>query len=235
MIYLLDSRTIIFCMLSLFFSVCMYLLIDLAASGLSWGTRGLLLWLMDFRGGSAGEESACNAGDLGLIPGWEDPLEKGKVTHSGTLAWRIPWTGSPWGWQRARHDWAIRSHLLGLSSLVSRLSCSVMRRVLVPQPGIEPASPALQGRFLATAPPGEVPCMLFLSPEFLLCVCIMKTFLCRNVYFLIIIVTYYFPIFIPLIYLSFILSLTGIATEILNSSSQNSHSYPLTIFNINNS
>ena len=24
--------------------------------------------------------------------GWEDPLEKGKTTHSTTLAWRIPWT-----------------------------------------------------------------------------------------------------------------------------------------------
>ena len=24
--------------------------------------------------------------------GWENPLEKGKATHSGTLAWRIPWT-----------------------------------------------------------------------------------------------------------------------------------------------
>ena len=28
--------------------------------------------------------------------GWEDPLEKGKATHSSILAWRIPWT-SPWG------------------------------------------------------------------------------------------------------------------------------------------
>ena len=28
--------------------------------------------------------------------GWEDPLEKGKATHSGILAWRIPWT-IPWG------------------------------------------------------------------------------------------------------------------------------------------
>ena len=27
--------------------------------------------------------------------GWEDPLEKGKATHSSILAWRIPWT-SPW-------------------------------------------------------------------------------------------------------------------------------------------
>ena len=24
--------------------------------------------------------------------GWKDSLEKGKATHSGILAWRIPWT-----------------------------------------------------------------------------------------------------------------------------------------------
>ena len=29
--------------------------------------------------------------------GWEDPLEKGKATHSSILAWRIPWTVSPMG------------------------------------------------------------------------------------------------------------------------------------------
>ena len=29
--------------------------------------------------------------DMGLIPGSEDPLEKGIITHS-ILAWRIPWT-----------------------------------------------------------------------------------------------------------------------------------------------
>ena len=29
--------------------------------------------------------------------GWEDPLEKGMATHSGILAWRIPWTDSPRG------------------------------------------------------------------------------------------------------------------------------------------
>ena len=27
--------------------------------------------------------------------GWEDPLEKGKATHSSILAWRIPWTEKP--------------------------------------------------------------------------------------------------------------------------------------------
>ena len=28
---------------------------------------------------------------------WEDPLEKGKPTHSSVLAWRIPWTEEPGG------------------------------------------------------------------------------------------------------------------------------------------
>jgi len=47
------------------------------------------LWL-------SGKESACNAGDPGLItqlgrsPVEEDPLEKGMATHSSILAWRIP-------------------------------------------------------------------------------------------------------------------------------------------------
>ena len=40
---------------------------------------------------------------------WEDPPEKGMVTHSNTLAWRIPWTEEPGGLQsigsqRVRHD-----------------------------------------------------------------------------------------------------------------------------------
>ena len=29
--------------------------------------------------------------------GPEDPLEKGRATHSSTLAWRIPWTEEPGG------------------------------------------------------------------------------------------------------------------------------------------
>ena len=31
--------------------------------------------------------------------GWEDPLEDGMATHSGILAWRIPWTEEPGGLQ----------------------------------------------------------------------------------------------------------------------------------------
>ena len=42
-------------------------------------------------------------------PGWEDPLEKGKATHSSILAWRIPWAEEPGGLQsmgsqRVGHD-----------------------------------------------------------------------------------------------------------------------------------
>ena len=47
---------------------------------------------LGFSGGSAGKESARNAGDLDLIPGLGRSLEKGKATHSSILAWRIPWT-----------------------------------------------------------------------------------------------------------------------------------------------
>ena len=63
-----------------------------------------------FTGGSEGKESACNAGDLELIPfGLEDLLEEGMATHSSILAWRIPWTEGTGGLQsmgsqRVRHD-----------------------------------------------------------------------------------------------------------------------------------
>ena len=36
--------------------------------------------------------------------GREDPLEKGKGTHSSILAWRIPWTLYSMGLQRVGHD-----------------------------------------------------------------------------------------------------------------------------------
>ena len=43
------------------------------------------------------KESVCNAGDPGQVLDQEDPLEKGMTTHSGILAWRIPWTEKPGG------------------------------------------------------------------------------------------------------------------------------------------
>ena len=41
--------------------------------------------------GSAGKESICNAGDLGLIPGSGRSSGEGKG-YSSILAWRITWT-----------------------------------------------------------------------------------------------------------------------------------------------
>ena len=46
---------------------------------------------------------------LGSIPGLENPLEEGMVTHPSILAWRIAWTEEPggiqsMGSQRVGHD-----------------------------------------------------------------------------------------------------------------------------------
>ena len=40
---------------------------------------------------------------------WEDPMEEEMETHSGILAWEIPWTVepgsySPWGHKTVEHD-----------------------------------------------------------------------------------------------------------------------------------
>ena len=37
---------------------------------------------------------------------WEDPLEKGRATHSSILAWRIPWTEEP-------GDYSLQTERLG--------------------------------------------------------------------------------------------------------------------------
>ena len=56
---------------------------------------------MGFPGGSDSKESACNAGDLGSIPGSGRSLEKRMATHFHILAWKTPWRSlvgySPWG------------------------------------------------------------------------------------------------------------------------------------------
>ena len=63
---------------------------------------GPVVFSEGFPGGSDGKESACNAGDPGLMVwslGWKDLLEKVMATHSSILAWRIPWTEEPGGLQ----------------------------------------------------------------------------------------------------------------------------------------
>ena len=76
-----------------------------------------------FAGSSEGKESVCSA-DLVWSLGGEDPLEKGMATHSGILAWRIPWREEPGGLQsmesqRVRHNWATNTFTAGLVNLGS--------------------------------------------------------------------------------------------------------------------
>ena len=47
---------------------------------------------LSFPGDSDDEESACNAGDLGLIPGLGRSPGEGNGTHFSILAWKTPWT-----------------------------------------------------------------------------------------------------------------------------------------------
>ena len=59
---------------------------------------------MRLLGGSDGKESACNAGDLGWIPGLGRSPEWEMAAQFSTLAWKIPGAeepgrlhNSPWG------------------------------------------------------------------------------------------------------------------------------------------
>ena len=71
-----------------------------------------LLAVWGFPGGEVVKNLLANTGDIGdvgLILGWEEPLEEVMATHSSVLAWRIPWTEEPGGLQsmelqRIRHD-----------------------------------------------------------------------------------------------------------------------------------
>ena len=52
---------------------------------------------LGFPGSSDGKESACNAGDLGFIPGSGRFPGEGNIYHFSIFAWtrRIPWTEEP--------------------------------------------------------------------------------------------------------------------------------------------
>ena len=61
--------------------------------------------------------------------GWEVPLKKEMATHSGIIAWEIPWTEKPGGLkslglQRVRHDLAIKTTDISLH-ICTTLSLSI--------------------------------------------------------------------------------------------------------------
>ena len=75
-------------------------------------------------GGSDDKASACNAGDLGSIPGLGRSPGEGNGIHSSTLAWKIPRMEEPsrllpMGLQRVRHNPATSLSL----SFQLRLGC----------------------------------------------------------------------------------------------------------------
>ena len=64
---------------------------------------------LGFPGGSDGKESACSAGELGSIPGQEDPLRRAWQPTPVFLAGESLWTEEPgglqsMGLQRVGHD-----------------------------------------------------------------------------------------------------------------------------------
>ena len=82
-----------------------------------------------FRCSSVGKKSACSEGDLGSVPGLEDPLEEEMATHSSILAWKISWTEEAGGLrstgsQRVEHDWVTNTYLLTYLSKYSWSSSS---------------------------------------------------------------------------------------------------------------
>ena len=57
------------------------------------------------------------------------------------------------------------AHRIFVVVVVHEPGCSVARGILVPQSGIEPVSPALQGRYLTTELPEKSPENMFLNDQ----------------------------------------------------------------------
>ena len=69
--------------------------------------------------------------------GWEDPLEKGKATHSGILVWRIPCTLLSMGSQRVGHDWAIFTFILTKSLEINKSVASLVAQSVKNLPAVQ--------------------------------------------------------------------------------------------------
>ena len=112
-----------------------------------------------------------NTGNVGSIPGLVRFPEEEMATHSNILAWEIPWTEEPdglqyMGSQRVRHDWATELTeltpvtpwtvacqgplFIGFSRQKYWSGLSFPSPGDLPNPAIEPWSPALQADSLLT-------------------------------------------------------------------------------------
>ena len=57
-----------------------------------------ILWMEEAQGWLSGQESGYHARDAGLIPGWGRSPEEEMATYSSVLAWEIPRTEEPGGY-----------------------------------------------------------------------------------------------------------------------------------------
>ena len=69
---------------------------------------------------------------MGLIPGFEDSLEKSTEIHSRLLAWRIPWTEEPSGLHTV-HRVTQSQMLLERLSTHTRMSYHIWKYMAHPQ------------------------------------------------------------------------------------------------------
>ena len=89
---------------------------------------------LGFPGGSVIKTPPANAGDLGLIPGPEDPLEKEMAIHSSILAWEISWTEEPGGLQamgQKESDIAENAHTEPWDTVTFRVRMQVIKVNLI--------------------------------------------------------------------------------------------------------
>ena len=75
---------------------------------------------MGFPGGSDGKESACNAGDLGLIAGSGRSPGEGNDNNSSILAWKAPWAEQPVGYSPWFHKESDTTEQLTLTHSTTR-------------------------------------------------------------------------------------------------------------------
>ena len=61
-----------------------------------WKHITISIGILGFPSGSVVKNPPANTGDVGSIPGQEDPLEKEMVTHSSSLAWKNPMDRGAW-------------------------------------------------------------------------------------------------------------------------------------------
>ena len=107
---------------------------------LKLAVRKLMLTIIKGASGrSDSKESACNAGDLGLIPGWGrspgegngNPLQCSCLENSMGRGACSPWGLQSMGSQRVRHNWVINTHTYiinsfaynSMSVIYCKLSC----------------------------------------------------------------------------------------------------------------